>query len=123
MKTSFLPKDQTTGIRLIALTPASTLDPLFLIRQNDTTILVGSGFSTIQRAGHTYQAFPDMRLIHSEKDRINAWILMDESIDVTAFQAILPTLEDTKALKPIFEALNGTVEYGVIRLSLTFLNM
>ena len=43
--------------------------------------------------------------------------------DFEKVKAILPTIEDTTALKPIFEALNGTVEYGVIRLSLTFINM
>jgi ATP-dependent DNA helicase RecQ len=43
--------------------------------------------------------------------------------DFEKVKAILPTIEDTAALKPIFEALDGTVEYGVIRLSLTFINM
>ena len=47
---------------------------------------------------------------------------VDDS-DFEKVKAILPTIEDTTALKPIFEALNGTVEYGVIRLSLTFINM
>ena len=46
---------------------------------------------------------------------------VDDS-DFEKVKAILPTIEDTTALKPIFEALNGTVEYGVIRLSLAFIN-
>ena len=33
-----------------------------------------------------------MRLIFSEKDHIRAWILTDTNIDVTRFEAILPTL-------------------------------
>ena len=47
---------------------------------------------------------------------------VDDS-DFEKVKAILPTIEDTTAMKPIFEALDGTVEYGVIRLSLTFINM
>ena len=47
---------------------------------------------------------------------------VDDS-DFRKVKAILPTLEDTSALKPIFEALGGEVDYGVIRLSLTFIGM
>ncbi len=43
--------------------------------------------------------------------------------DFQKVKAILPTIEDTTALKPIFEALGGEVEYGAIRLSLAFIGM
>jgi hypothetical protein len=93
MKPSFLPReDDTSTMRMIALSEMITRDPLWMIRQDDTTLLIGSGFSTITRSGHTYSTFPDMRLVFSEKDRIRAWILTDATIDVTRFQSILPTL-------------------------------
>lgn len=43
--------------------------------------------------------------------------------DFQKVKSILPTIEDKTALKPIFEALNGEVDYGVIRLSLAYLEM
>jgi hypothetical protein len=93
MKSSFLPReDDMTSVRIIALSSHTSIDPLFLIRQDDTTILMGSGFGSITKTGRVYQTFPDMRLIFSEKDRIRAWILTDATIDVTRFESILPTL-------------------------------
>jgi len=41
--------------------------------------------------------------------------------EVERIRKVLPQLEDTTALKPIFDALNGDIEYGKIRLALTFL--
>ena len=38
-------------------------------------------------------------------------------------KAVLPQFEDTNTLKPIFEALNGEIDYGIIRMTLTFLEM
>lgn len=93
MKSSFLPREEDTSIvRIVALSGHTAIDPLFLIRQDDTTILMGSGFGSISKAGREYPTFPDMRLIFSEKDHIRAWILTDASIDVTRFETILPTL-------------------------------
>jgi ATP-dependent DNA helicase RecQ len=43
--------------------------------------------------------------------------------DFQKVKSILPTIEDKSALKPIFEALGGEVEYGAIRLSLAFIGM
>jgi mRNA degradation ribonuclease J1/J2 len=63
-----------------------------MIRSDETTVLMGSGFGSISRSGREYSTFPDMRLIFSEKDRIRAWILTDASIDVARFELILPTL-------------------------------
>ncbi len=34
-----------------------------------------------------------MRLIFSEKERLSAWVLTDESIQVELFEYILPTLD------------------------------
>lgn len=93
MKPSFLPRDEDmTNVRIIALSWHNEKDPLFLIRQDDTTILVGSWFGSIHQTGREYPTFPDMRLIFSEKDRIRAWILTDASIDVSRFEFILQTL-------------------------------
>ncbi len=93
MKSSFLPREEDPGsVRIIALSSHMSIDPLFMVRQEDTTILVGSGFGSLTRAGRVYSTFPDMRLIFSEKDHIRAWILTDASIDVTRFEQILPTL-------------------------------
>ncbi len=93
MKSSFLPReDDTTSMRIVALSGHTGTDPLFMLRSDDTTILLGSGFGSMSRSGREYQTFPDMRLIFSEKDRIRAWILTDASIDVARFELILPTL-------------------------------
>ncbi len=93
MKPSFLPRDEdTSSMRIIALSAPTSTDPLFMIRCDDTTILIGSGFGSISRAGREYPTFPDMRLIFSEKDRIRAWILTDATIDVNRFEFILSTL-------------------------------
>ena len=93
MKSSFLPReDDTSSIRVIALSSHEGIDPLFMVRSDETTVLMGSGFGSISRSGRTYPTFPDMRLIFSEKDRLRAWILTDASIDVARFELILPTL-------------------------------
>jgi hypothetical protein len=93
MKSSFLPReDDSSSVRIVALSAHDSRDPLFMIRSDETTVLMGSGFGSISRSGREYQTFPDMRLIFSEKDRIRAWILTDTSIDVARFELILPTL-------------------------------
>ena len=93
MKSSFLPREEDTmSMRIVALSHHDSTDPLFMIRSDDTTVLMGSGFGSISRSGREYRTFPDMRLIFSEKDRIRAWILTDASIDVARFELILPTL-------------------------------
>jgi ATP-dependent DNA helicase RecQ len=38
-------------------------------------------------------------------------------------KAVLPQFDDTSTLKPIYEALNGEIEYGIIRMTLTYLEM
>jgi ATP-dependent DNA helicase RecQ len=51
-------------------------------------------------------------------------ITMEEYVsaeEVQRISEVLPQLEDTTALKPVFEALNGEIEYGKIRLALTML--
>ncbi len=45
MKSSFLPREEDmTTVRIIALSDHTSIDPLFMVRCDDTTILVGSGF-------------------------------------------------------------------------------
>lgn len=94
MKSSFLPsEDDMNLIRCVILSNEHAKDPLLLFRSDATTVLVGSGFGSITRAGKMYPTFPDMRLIFSEKERLHAWILTDESIQVELFEHILPTLD------------------------------
>jgi hypothetical protein len=91
MKSSFLPREEDASVtRMTVLSPVETLDPLLLVTRDDTTVLVGSGFGTLNRFGQEYTTFPDMRLVASESSRLSAWILMDGSIDVRPFQTILP---------------------------------
>jgi hypothetical protein len=91
MKSSFLPREEDTSVvRLVSLSVHGTPDPLTLVTRDDTTILIGSGFGSMTRAGQNYHTFPDMRLIASEKTRLGAWILLDAHIDVRPFQTILP---------------------------------
>lgn len=94
MKPSFLVKDeQEQGIRQVFLSNPAQIDPLFLLNRGDETIVVGTGFSEIKHAGRTYQSFPDMRLLFSERSHIRAWILLHENIDVSLFETILPALD------------------------------
>ena len=61
MKSSFLPREEDmTSVRIVALSAYDSIDPLFMIRCDDTTILMGSGFGSITRAGHVYPTFPNM---------------------------------------------------------------
>lgn len=93
MKSSFLPREEdTTIVRIVVLSDPSVVDPLMLITRDDTTILLGSWFGTMSHAGSEYLTFPDMRLVISEKTRLNAWILNDSNIDVRAFETILPAI-------------------------------
>lgn len=80
-------------LRMVLLSDISLKDPLMLVRADMTTLVVGTGFSSVTKAGNAYPTFPDMRLIASEKDRLNAWVLTDDSIDVGLFEYILPTLD------------------------------
>ena len=41
--------------------------------------------------------------------------------DISKIEKVLPDFESTLQLKPIYEALNGEVEYGIIRLTLSYL--
>lgn len=93
MKPTFLPSQNEGGFRIIPLTSAEIRDVAFLVRSEDTSILYGSGFSTEIVNGQVYPTFPDMRLVFSEKERLAAWILADESIEVSLLQYILPTLD------------------------------
>ena len=93
MKPTFLPKEEHEGTLRIVAFSAPSVDPLFLLHRDEATILIGTGFSTQETAGRVYVTFPDQRLAFSERAHIRAWILVDASIDVTPFLAILPTLD------------------------------
>lgn len=94
MKPSYLPvEEDMTLLRFVLLSETGSKDPLMLIRADMTTVVIGSGFSMLQKAGHEYPTFPDLRLIASEKERLSAWILTDDSIDIRLFEHILPTFD------------------------------
>jgi len=95
MKPSFLPKDVQEGknLSLIAFSESFHKNPLFLAFYDDAAILIGSGFGSLEKAGKVYQTFPDIRLIFSLKDKIRAWILTDDSIDVHTLFSILPAID------------------------------
>lgn len=63
-----------------------------LITRGDTTVLLGTGFSSVERAGEVYPTFPDMRLPVSEMSRLSAWIVLDPRVEPELFQTILPAL-------------------------------
>ncbi len=41
--------------------------------------------------------------------------------DIEKIEKIIPNIENTNQLKPIYEALNGEIDYGIIRLTLSYL--
>ena len=92
MKPSYLPETQSTDMRVVLFSPSDVQDPFMLIRSGDSSLLVGTGFSTLENAGISYQTFPDMRLAYSEKDRLSGWLLLTPGFDITSFQSILDLL-------------------------------
>lgn len=92
MKPSFLPLSEGAMIRLISLSSADILDPMFLIRTGESSLLIGTGFSEIQNAGTSYSTFPDMRLVSHEKERIAGWVIPTSITHIRSFQMILEAL-------------------------------
>ena len=41
--------------------------------------------------------------------------------DIYKIEKVLPDFESTIQLKPIYETLNGEIDYGIIRLTLSYL--
>lgn len=68
------------------------LDPMFLVRNGESTLLFGTGFSQMQNAGISYTTFPDMRLVSNEKDRLAGWILIAPVSEIQSFQMMLEAL-------------------------------
>ncbi|MBS9784289.1 hypothetical protein KGV55_02985 [Candidatus Gracilibacteria bacterium] len=95
MKPSFLiAEDNKEIVRQICISaPANFTNPSFLIKKENTTILLGTGFSEIEISGKTYPSFPDMRLPFSEKDSIQAWIILEEIINIELLEITLPVLD------------------------------
>jgi len=92
MKPSYLPNFSDGVIRMVALSESTHPDPLLLVRSDDVTLIIGTGFGTIENAGKSYVTFPDLRLVSSEKDRLAGWILTQEGFDTTLFATILEYL-------------------------------
>lgn len=92
MKPTYLPSISSDLLRLVMLSPHGGSDPLMLLRTGDTTLLIGTGFSSVENSGKVYPTFPDMRLIESEKDHLAGWILLEPGFDSTSFQMILEML-------------------------------
>ena len=94
MKPTFLPKDENdTLLRALIFSDPNVVDPFFLLHRDETTVLVGTGFSTLEKAGKLYTTFPDQRLMSSQKAYIRAWILVDEHIAIEPFVSLLPLLD------------------------------
>lgn len=70
MKSTYLPALSSDLLRVVILSPHGVSDPLMLMRTGDTTLIIGTGFSSVENAGKAYPSFPDMRLIQSEKDHL-----------------------------------------------------
>ena len=70
MKSTYLPALSSDLLRVVVLSPHGVGDPLILTRTGDATLIIGTGFSSVENAGKTYPTFPDMRLIQSEKDHL-----------------------------------------------------
>ena len=92
MKPTYLPPISSDLLRLVMLSPHGGSDPLMLLRTGDTTLLIGTGFSSVENSGKVYPTFPDMRLIESEKDHLAGWILLEPGFDSTSFQMTLEML-------------------------------
>jgi hypothetical protein len=92
MKPTYFPPLSSDTVRIAILSGIVLDDPLMLVRTGDTTLLIGTGYATLENAGKTYQTFPDMRLIQSEKDRLAGWILLEPGFDITSFGMMLEML-------------------------------
>ncbi len=92
MKSTYLPALSSDLLRVVVLSPHGVGDPLILTRTGDATLIIGTGFSSVENAGKTYPTFPDMRLIQSEKDHLAWWVLLEPWFDGTSFQMMLDML-------------------------------
>ncbi len=92
MKPSFFPQGNDASLRMAILSSSDRIDPLILMRGAEGSLLFGTGFSDILKAGRLYPSFPDMRLPYSEKDRLVGWILLVPGFDMASFQMILEVL-------------------------------
>ena len=102
MKPSFLVNEEKkTSIRQVVLANQDT-DPMILLKKDDTSVLIGTGFGEYSESGKKYPTFPDIRLPFSEKSRLHAWILLDENIDIVRVLLILENLD----FPPIFATKN-----------------
>ena len=108
MKSSFLPKEEDPSVmRMVILSEQKAEDPLMMFSLFDATILLGSGFGKVTRAGKVYSTFPDMRLLSSEKAKIQGWILPNENIEIDPFFHILPALD----FPPIYASRNTITKF------------
>ena len=92
MKSTYLPALSSDLLRVVILSPHGVSDPLMLMRTGDTTLIIGTGFSSVENAGKAYPSFPDMRLIQSEKDHLAWWVLLEPGFDSISFQIMLDML-------------------------------
>ena len=116
MKPTYLPPISSDLLRLVMLSPHGGSDPLMLLRTGDTTLLIGTGFSSVENSGKVYPTFPDMRLIFSEKDRLRAWILTDASINVAMFELSYIAVSESTIQRQQHERFQLLVGFVVERL-------
>lgn len=93
MKTSFLPRELDADMIRQVLIRSDEKYPFFLLRYREASVLIGSAFGEVEQAGKKYTIFGDMRLPFSEKNRIQAWIVTDEFLDIDIFLLALEALD------------------------------
>ncbi len=93
MKPTYLPQGDDALLRIVLLSPSTHPDPFMLLRGGDMTFLLGTGFSTTESAGISYDTIPDMRLAQSEKPHLSGWILREPGFHIESFQMILDMLD------------------------------
>lgn len=88
MKPSFFPSLPDGVMRFVMFSSSNHTDPLMLIRSEEVSLLVGTGFGTHENVGKVYKTLPDLRLVISEKERLAWWILTNEEFDLELFQIV-----------------------------------
>lgn len=101
MKPSFLVREKDNLLtRQVVI--SSSEDPMILLRKDDDSVLIGTGFSSLNASEKDFPAFGDIRLPFSERSRLRGWILTDENADIDRILLILEVLD----FPPIFSSKN-----------------
>ena len=80
-----------------------------------------SSYSAVKQSVVLAKEHTNLEGISTGNKYLVSYYVSDEEFE--KIKAVLPQFEDTNTLKPIYEALNGEIEYGIIRMTLTYLEM